>query len=116
MAKVEELTLGELQKHLVKTIIGALGVALIGAFLTVYIATYKQGDDISELKNNNIETKEDIKQLKAAVSDIKIALSNNGIYTADNKEKIATLQQDVKDMKQQQDEMLKVLYEIKAKK
>lgn len=111
----EKLTLKKLQGHLIKTILGALGVALVGAFFTSYSFFYKTNTNIDELNTNKIETKQDIKELKKDVNDIKISLTNTGFYTEDNKEKINNLEQDVKDIKKNQEEMVKLLYEIKSR-
>ena len=114
-ATEQPLTLKKLEGHIIKTIIGALIVAFIASVGSHYAFYYKATDDIQDLKNNKVEMKDDIKELKSAVSDIKMAISNTGIYTNENKDKINSLEQDVKDIKLQQAEMLKVLYEIKAK-
>ena len=109
------LTLKKLQNHLIKTMAGALAVALIGAFITSYGFYYHTTDSIEELNNSKTESRQDIKDLKIDVNEIKTSLSNTGIYTNNNKEDIKTLRQDVNDIKKSQDEMLKVLYEIKSK-
>lgn len=101
--------------HFFKSIIGALAVALVGAFFTSYAFYYRTNSSIDELNNTKTETKQDIKDLKKDVSEIKTALSNTGIYTNNNQEEIKALKEDVRDIKKSQDEMLKVLYEIKAK-
>jgi hypothetical protein len=114
-AQEEKLTLKIIQSHLIKTILGALGVALVGAFFTSYGFFYKTNTSIDILNSNKIETKHDVKELKKDVNDIKIALTNTGFYTEDNKEKIDNLEQDVKDIKKSQEEMMKLLFEIKSR-
>lgn len=118
----ETLTLKKLQSHLIKTIVGALAVALLTAMGASYLLIYQTKDSVEELNQNKIETKEDIKQLKDNfeslkndISDIKISVSNSGIYTTDNKEKVKSLEEDVRDIKKNQEEILKLIYEMKAR-
>lgn len=111
----EELTMKKLQGHLVKTIAGALVVALLGAVATCFGFYYKTNDGVSSLNISRLETQQDIKGLKIDVADIKLTLSNTGIYTNNNEEQIKQLKMDVNEVKKSQDEMLKLLYEIKAK-
>ena len=113
--KEEKITLKSLQKHLIKTIFGALGLALIGAFLTSYSFYFNANHNLDDLNKSKDETKQDIKELKKDVSEIKTTLSNTTIYTTENKEKAKSLENDISDMRKQQDEMIKILYEIKAK-
>lgn len=114
-AKPEELSLKILQSHLIKTVVGALAVALVGAFLTSYVSSYTTKDNIDELNKDKVETHNDIKTLKADINEIKISLSNTGIYTNTNKDDIKTLKDDVREIKNNQDELLKVMYAIQAK-
>jgi len=109
------LTLKSLQNHLIKALFGALGVALVGAFFTSYTFYFNANNNLQELNKNKSETKQDIKDLKTDVADIKMTLSNTTFYTTDNKEKVKSLEGEISDMRKQQDEMLKLLYEIKAK-
>lgn len=113
--KEDKITLKSLQKHLIKTIFGALVLALLGAFLTSYSFYFNANHNLDELNKNKDETKQDIKELKKDVADIKTTLSNTTIYTTENKEKAKTLENEISDMRKQQDEMIKILYEIKAK-
>ena len=111
----EKLTLKLLEKHFIKALFGALAVALVGAFLTSYTFYFNANNNLQELNKNKSETKQDIKDLKTDVADIKMTLSNTTFYTTDNKEKVKSLETEISDMKRQQDEILKLLYEIKAK-
>jgi len=110
------LTLKKLQNHLIKTIAGALAVAIVGAFLTSSAFYYRTNYNLNELNQSKIEARQDIKELKADVNDIKVSLSNTGIYTTDNKEKIDALNSDVKEIRKSQEEMLKILININNKK
>lgn len=111
----EKLTLKTLQTHLVKTIIGALVVTIIGAFFTSYSFYYNTISNISELNESKTETANDIKELKKDVSEIKINLSNTGIYTTANKEQINNLNNDIKEIRKSQEEMMKILIEMNGK-
>ena len=119
----DSITIKKLESHLVKTILGALAVGIVGAFFTSLAFYYNSINKFNELENNKNETKIEMKELKnnvegikADVSEIKTSLSNTGIYTSDNKQRISTLEQDVKDIKEAQVEMIKILYELKARK
>jgi len=111
----QNLSTKELQNHLIKTILGALAVALVGAFLTSYVSTYTTKNSIDELNKSKEETSKDIKALKNDVNDIKISLSNTGIYTTNNIDDIKALKDDVKEIKKSQEEMLKLLYQMNKK-
>jgi peptidoglycan hydrolase CwlO-like protein len=111
----QTLTLKKAESHILVAIIGAFVISIFGAIGTSYAFYYRATDDINDLKSTKVEMRTDIKDLKSNVADIKMSLSNTGIYTDENKDKIKNLEQDVKDMKKQNDEMLKVLYEIKAR-
>jgi peptidoglycan hydrolase CwlO-like protein len=113
--KEEQLTLKSLQNHLIKTVLGALAVTLVGAFFTSYAFHINTNNSINTLNTSKEETQKDIKALKTDVADIKMSLSNTTFYTADNKEKVKSLENQISDIKKNQDEMLKILYEIKAK-
>lgn len=113
--KEEQLTLKSLQNHLIKTVLGALAVTLVGAFFTSYAFHINTNNSIDELNKSKAETKQDIKELKNDVADIKMTLSSTTFFTVDNKEKVKSLETEISEIKKQQDEMLKVLYEIKAK-
>ena len=110
------LTLKKLQSHLIKTILGALAVAIVGAIVTSSAFYYRTNYNLNELNESKIEARQDIKELKADVNDIKVSLSNTGIYTTDNKEKIDALNSDVKEIRKSQEEMLKLLININNKK
>ena len=111
----EKLTLKKLQNHLIKTILGALVVTIIGAFFTSYSFYYNTISNISELNDSKIETAKDIKDLKIDVNEIKINLSNTGIYTSANKEQINNLNSDIKEIRKSQEEMMKILIEMNGK-
>ena len=111
----EKITLKSLQKHLIKTIFGALALALVGAFITSYTFYFNANHNLGELNKSKEETKQDIKELKKDVGEIKTTLSNTTIYTTENKEKAQGLENQITDIRKQQDEMIKILYEIKAK-
>jgi peptidoglycan hydrolase CwlO-like protein len=111
----ENLTLKSLQNHLIKAILGALGVAIVAALISSWAFHYNTNNNLDELNKSKDETSQDIKQLKSDVSDIKMTLSNTTFYTTDNKEKVKSLEAEISDMRKQQDEMLKLLYEIKAR-
>jgi septal ring factor EnvC (AmiA/AmiB activator) len=111
----KQLTLKSLQNHFVKALFGALAVAMISAFITSYVFYFNTNNNLDELNQNKSETKQDIKDLKKDVADIKMSLSNTTFYTTDNKERVKSLESEISDIRKQQDEMLKVLYEIKAK-
>ena len=119
----ETITIKKLESHLVKTIIGALAVGIVGAFFTSLGFYYNSINKFDNLEQSKIETKIEMKELKdnvegikSDVSEIKTSLSNTGIYTTDNKERISTLEADVKEIKESQVEMIKILYELKARK
>lgn len=119
----DSITIKKLESHLVKTILGALAVGIVGAFFTSLAFYYNSINKFDELETNKNETKVEMKELKsnvegikADVAEIKTSLSNTGIYTTDNKERISNLEQDVKDIKEAQVEMIKILYELKARK
>lgn len=117
------LTIKKLESHLVKTILGALAVGIVGAFFTSLAFYHNSVNKFEELEKNKVDTKIEMKELKdnvegikSDVSEIKTSLSNTGIYTTDNKERISTLEADVKEIKESQVEMIKILYELKARK
>jgi len=119
----DTITIKKLESHLVKTIIGALAVGIVGAFFTSLAFYYNSINKFDNLEQSKIETKIEMKELKdnvegikSDVSEIKTSLSNTGIYTTDNKERISTLEADVKEIKESQVEMIKILYELKARK
>ena len=109
------LTLKSLQNHLLKAILGALGVAIVSAITISLVFYFRTNSNLNDLNESKEETKQDIKELKKDISEIKSSLSNTTFYTTDNKEKVKSLESQISDLKKQQDEMLKVLYEIKAK-
>jgi cell division protein FtsL len=111
----ERLTLKSLQNHLIKTILGALVVTIIGAFFTSYSFYYNTVNNITELNESKTETANDIKELKKDVSEIKINLSETGIYTTANKEQIDNLNSDIKEIRKSQEEMMKILIEMNGK-
>jgi cell division protein FtsB len=117
------LTIKKLESHLVKTILGALAVGIVGAFFTSLAFYYNSINKFDNLEQSKIQTKIEMKELKdnvegikTDVAEIKTSLSNTGIYTTDNKERISTLEADVKEIKESQIEMIKILYELKARK
>lgn len=119
----ETITIKKLESHLVKTIIGALAVGIVGAFFTSLGFYYNSINKFDNLEQSKIETKIEMKELKdnvegikSDVSEIKTSLSNTGIYTTNNIERISTLEADVKEIKASQVEMIKILYELKARK
>jgi len=114
-AEEKPLSTRSLQNHLIKTAIGALVIALLGGFFSSYASYYRTNDAISELTKSKDESKQDIKDLKRDVAEIKLNLSNTGIYTNNNIEEIKSIKQDIKEMKTSIDEILKVLYEVKSK-
>jgi ABC-type transport system substrate-binding protein len=116
------ITIKKLESHLVKTILGALAVGIVGAFFTSLAFYYNSINKFQDLEQSKVETKVEMKELKDNVEgikydvgEIKTSLSNTGIYTTDNKERISTLEQDVKEIKESQVEMIKILYELKAR-
>jgi peptidoglycan hydrolase CwlO-like protein len=111
----DKLTLKKLQNHVIKTILGAFALAVVGASLTSYAFYHNTTYNLKELNDNKDETKNDIKVLKQDVNDIKVSLSNTGIYTTDNKEKIDILNEDIKEIKRSQEEMMKLLISISNK-
>ena len=115
MQQEQPFTLKVLEKHLVKTILGSLVIALVGALIASFAFYYNTNSNLDELNESKEETSQDIKVLKNDVSEIKTALSGTNIYTNLNSEEVKTLKAEVSDIKKQQDEMIKVLYEIKAK-
>jgi len=114
-SKEDKLTLKSLQNHLIKTVLGALAVTLVGAFITSYAFHINTNNNLDELNKNKSETKADIRELKNDVAEIKTSLSNTNIYTVSNKEKAQSLENQISEIKKQQDEMVKLLYEIKSK-
>ena len=88
---------------------------IIGAFFTSYSFYYNTISNISELNDSKIETAKDIKDLKNDVNEIKINLSNTGIYTTNNKEQINNLNSDIKEIRKSQEEMMKILIEMNGK-
>jgi cell division protein FtsB len=122
-AENDTITIKKLESHLVKTILGALAVGIVGAFFTSLAFYYNSINKFDNLEQSKIETKIEMKELKdnvegikTDVAEIKTSLSNTGIYTTDNKERISTLEADVKEIKESQIEMIKILYELKARK
>ena len=109
----EKLTLKKLQNHLIKTFIGALGIAVVGAIITSWTFYSNTNFNLKELNQNKEETRQDIKELKKDVGDIKISLSNTGLSTTGNQKEIDELKSDIKDIKKSQEEMLKLLLTIK---
>lgn len=124
VAKQEEkLTLKKLRNHLILTLAGSLVIAVVGAFFTSYKFYLNTNRNIEELYENKIEVKEEMKevrgnidQIKTDIGEIKTKVSNSGIYTDVNKERINTLESDVKEIRKSQEEILKVLYQLKGKK
>jgi cell division protein FtsB len=122
-AENDTITIKKLESHLVKTILGALAVGIVGAFFTSLGFYYNSINKFDNLEQSKIQTKIEMKELKdnvegikTDVAEIKTSLSNTGIYTTDNKERISTLEADVKEIKESQIEMIKILYELKARK
>jgi cell division protein FtsB len=122
-AENDTITIKKLESHLVKTILGALAVGIVGAFFTSLAFYYNSINKFDNLEQSKIQTKIEMKELKdnvegikTDVAEIKTSLSNTGIYTTDNKERISTLEADVKEIKESQIEMIKILYELKARK
>lgn len=111
----ENLTLRTLQTHIIKAIIVAVISGILAAVVTSVAFYFNTTNNVDELTKDKVETKENIKELKKDVADIKMTLSNTSIYTQENKDKAQNLQNEVSDIKKQQDEMLKLLYEIKSK-
>lgn len=111
----EKLSLKQLQNHLIKTILGAFGVAILGAVITSYTFYYNTNYNLKELNQNKIETSQDIKELKKDVSEIKISLSNTGLNTTSNQREIDELKSDIKDIKKSQEEMMRLLVTISKK-
>ena len=109
----EPLTLKTLEKHLVKTIAGALVIALVSASLTAYGLFYHTQDVVQDLVENKSEMKTDVKTLKENVYEIKTALSNNGIYTNQNKDDIKDLKAKVDNLSAKQEEMYQLLLDMK---
>lgn len=113
--KEQPLTLKSLEKHLVKTIFSSLTVALIGALLASFTFYYNTNSDLRELNESKEETKADIKTLKNDVSEIKTTLSGTNIYTNLNSEEVKSLKAEISDIKKQQQEMMKLLVELNSK-
>lgn len=111
----ENLTLKSLQNHVLKALFGALTVALVSAFLTSWAFYYNTNSNLDDLNKNKSETSQDIKTLKTDVADIKMTLNNTTFYTSDNKEKVKSLEAEISDIRKQQEEMIKLLYEIKSR-
>lgn len=120
--KEKTLTLKELQSHVIKTIVGALAVAVIGSFITIYSFYYSTINTIDNLKESKTETQSEIKELRISVdkindnvNEIQTKLSNTNIYTDNNKEQIKSLNERMGNMEKKQDEMLNILYDIKSR-
>lgn len=113
--KEQPLTLKSLEKHLVKTIFSSLTVALIGALLASFTFYYNTNSDLRELNESKEETKADIKTLKNDVSEIKTTLSGTNIYTNLNSEEVKSLKAEISDIKKQQQEMMRLLVELNSK-
>lgn len=113
--KEQPLTLKSLEKHLVKTIFSSLTVALVGALLASFTFYYNTNSDLRELNESKEETKADIKTLKNDVSEIKTTLSGTNIYTNLNSEEVKSLKAEISDIKKQQQEMMRLLVELNSK-
>lgn len=118
----DELTPKKLQTHLVLMIVGALALGVVSSYFTAYGFYYNTLNTIDNLKESKIEAQSDIKELRISVgqindhvSEIQTKLSTNNVYTDNNKEQIGAINERVGNVEKKQDEMLKVLYEIKAK-
>jgi septal ring factor EnvC (AmiA/AmiB activator) len=118
----ETLTLKSLQTHLYKAFAGAFAISIVAAFSTAYAFYYRTTDSIEMLNVDKEDKKQEISNVKKDIGDIKstlysiqTGLSNNGIYTFNNKEQIRSLDDRVNNIEKKQDEMLKLLYEIKSK-
>jgi hypothetical protein len=83
--------------------------------LTSYSFYFNANHNLDDLNKSKDETKQDIIELNKDFGEIKTTLSNTTIYTTENKEKAQSLENQITDMRKQQDEMIKILYEIKAK-
>ncbi|MBK7362829.1 MAG: hypothetical protein IPJ01_11075, partial [Micavibrio sp.] len=80
-----------------------------------YAFYFNTNNNLDSLNKSKEESNKDIKELKNDVADIKMSLQNTTFYTTDNKEKVKSLEYQISEINKQQDEMLKILYEIKAK-
>ena len=107
--------LKKLEMHLIKTIIGALVIAILGAGLTSLSFYYNTKSTINELKTNAIQTTSDVKALSTDVNTIKSTLSITGIYTTESIDKVKKLETDVSTINTNIGEIYKILYEIKGK-
>lgn len=115
IAMDEKLTLKKLQNHLIKTILGAFAVAVVGAIITSYTFYNNTNYNLEELNQSKIETSQDIKELKKDLNEIKISLSNTGLSTNSNQKEIDELKSDIKDIKKNQEEMIKILLTMSKK-
>jgi peptidoglycan hydrolase CwlO-like protein len=111
----EKLTLKKLQNHIIKTILGALAVAVVGALITSWTFYKNAQFNLEELNESKMETSQDIKELKKDVNEIKISLSTTGLSTNTNQKEIDELKSDIKEIKKSQEEMMKLLYTISKK-
>lgn len=119
----DRLTLKKLRNHLVLTVVTSIVLAIGSAVFTSYRFYLHTNYNLEELNQNKTEVKDEMKALKSDIdlirsdiSEIKTSVSNSGIYTDANKERISNLENDVKEIRKSQEEMLKVLYQIKGKK
>jgi peptidoglycan hydrolase CwlO-like protein len=111
----DKLTLKQLQNHLIKTILGAFAVAVVGAIITSYTFYTNTNYNLEELNQSKTETSQDIKELKKDVNEIKLSLSNTGLSTTTNQKEIDELKADIKDIKKSQEEMMKLLLTMNRK-
>jgi len=113
--KEEKLTLKSLQNHLIKTLLGSLALGIAGSLLTGYTWFLNMKTTVNELNEDRIETKRDISQLKKDISEIKITLNATSIYTDGNKSEVQELKKEISEIKNQQNEIIKLLYQINQK-
>lgn len=119
----DTLTIKKLRNHLILTLLVSLILSGVTAVFTSYRFYLNTNNNLDELNENKIEVKQEMKELKnnmdlikSDIAEIKTSVSNSGIYTDTHKERIVNLENDVKEIRKSQEEMLKVLYQIKGKK
>ena len=64
-AENDTITIKKLESHLVKTILGALAVGIVGAFFTSLAFYHNSVNKFEELEQNKVDTKIEMKEFSA---------------------------------------------------
>jgi Co/Zn/Cd efflux system component len=101
----QPLTLKSLQSHLIKTIVGALAVAILGAVLTAWGSHYQTKEAIEMLTKEQQET-------RGIVDKHSELLSKSSESNSVSDVQIKNLEQRMTSMEKTQQDILKLLIEI----